>query len=68
MRPLRSLITLRLPGTPASRRLLGELDALLAAVVDAGEPDHVRHHLARRVVAAELALLEDPRDAAAPSP
>ena len=37
----------------------GELHALLAVVLDAGESDDVRHHFARGVVAAEFALLED---------
>jgi hypothetical protein len=62
IRPLRSLITLRLPGLPAKPLLGGELDALLALVLDAGEPDHVRHHFARGIEAPELALLEHARD------
>ena len=45
------------------QRLVRELDAFLAGVVDAGEADHVRHGLAARVVAAELALLVDAGDA-----
>ena len=41
----------------AERRLVGELDAFLAGVVDAGEADDVRGHFAGRVVAAVFALL-----------
>ena len=62
------MITRRLPDLPASVGLERELDALLADVVDAGEAEHVRHHLARRVVAAVFAALEQARDAAARRP
>ena len=61
-RPLRSLITLRASRRAGKARVRGELDALLAVVLDAGETHHVRHHFACRVVAAEFALLEDSRD------
>ena len=56
----------------AAARLAGEfaleceLERLLALVVDVGEADQVRHHFARRVVAAVLALQEHARDARAP--
>ncbi len=61
--PLRSLDHLAAARRARQPRLLRELDAFLAVVVHAGEAHHVRHHLAGRVVAAVLALLEDARDA-----
>ena len=48
-----------------------QLQAFLAAVVDVGEAEHVRHRLALRVEAAELALREHAGDAVrddAPAP
>ena len=38
-----------------------QFDALLAGILDAGESQHVRHHLARRVVAPVFVLLMNPR-------
>ena len=46
-------------GLAAEGGLVGELDALLAGVVDAGEADHVSGHFAARVVAPVFALLVD---------
>ncbi len=42
----------------AQRGVLRRLDAFLTLAVDVAEADHVRRHLARRVVAAVLALRE----------
>src|SRR4051812_8752544 len=43
--------------------LEGQLDALLAGIVHAGEADKMRRHFAARIVAAELAVLIDPPQA-----
>ena len=42
--------------------IVAELQALLALIVDRGEPDHVAGHFARRVIAAVLALQIHARD------
>ena len=49
-----------LAGEPVVER---ELEPFLAAIVDVREAEHVRHDLAARVVAAELALARDPGNA-----
>ena len=46
----------------------GQLQAFLAAVVDVGETQHVRHRFAVRVEAAELALAGHARDPERESP
>ena len=56
MRPRRSRITRFGAGRAAQPFVERELEAFLAAVVDVGEAEHVRDHLAVRVEAAELAL------------
>ena len=62
MRPRRSRITLLGAGLAAQPLVERQLQAFLAAVVDVGEAEHVRHRLALRVEAAELALREHAGD------
>ncbi len=50
-------------GLAAQPFVVRQLQPFLAAVVDVGEAEHVRHRFALRVEAAELALREHARDA-----